>query len=231
MKRLTTDNPKDNVENALNLFYIKDRETWVRGGGPGPEYPDVSLFDFTRQIVRDHIPDVDLPADDGNLAMMMPEWLCDGSDTAEGIIALLYTAAWSYAELRHRLMAYEDTGLAPEEVAKFAKYERATRSLIKDLNDLMAYRMAEQEGRLLILPLKVGQAVYFVLEDLPVFYPETNGWYIGEAEVTEICTRGFSVDPIDGDEKSYFYPYDDIGKTVFLTREEAEAALASLSGA
>lgn len=125
MKRLTTDNPKDNVENALNLFYIKDRETWVRGGGPWPEYADVSLFDFTRQTVKTHIPDADLPEDDDNLSMMMSEWLYDGTDTAEGLIALLYTAAWSYAELRHRLAEYEDTGLEPKEIKELIHIARA----------------------------------------------------------------------------------------------------------
>jgi len=111
MKRLTTDAPQDNYSNALNLFYIKDRETWVRGGGPGPEYPDMSLFDFTRQIVRDHAPNIDLPDDNDTLAIVLTEWLCDGSDSMEGIIALLYTAAWAFAELRERLKTYEDAGL------------------------------------------------------------------------------------------------------------------------
>lgn len=108
MKRLTTDTPKDNLENALNLFYIKDHETWVRGYGPAPEYADVSLFDLTRDIVKTHIPDAELPEDNDNLSNMMPEWLMDGIDSAEGIVALLYTAAWAYAELRHKLMRYED---------------------------------------------------------------------------------------------------------------------------
>ena len=103
MKRLTTDMPKDNLETALNLFYIKDHETWVRGYGPAPEYADVSLFDLTRDIVKTHIPDAELPADNDNLSNMMPEWLMDGIDSAEGIVALLYTAAWAYAELRHKL--------------------------------------------------------------------------------------------------------------------------------
>lgn len=116
MKRLTTDNPKDNIEAALNLFYIKDHETWVRGGGPGPEYADVSLFDYTRQLIKAHIPDVDLGMDDDSLSMMMDEWLFDGPESLEGVFAFLYTAAWAYAELRHRLAAYEDTGLEPEEI-------------------------------------------------------------------------------------------------------------------
>ena len=30
MNRITTDHPSDNIETALNLFYIKNGETWVR---------------------------------------------------------------------------------------------------------------------------------------------------------------------------------------------------------
>lgn len=41
--------------------------------------------------------------------MMMGEWLFDGPDTTEGVMALLYTAAWAYSELRHKLMQYEDS--------------------------------------------------------------------------------------------------------------------------
>lgn len=108
MKRLTTNDPQDNVQTALNLFYIKNQETWVRGGGPWPEYPDVSLFDFTRMLIRGHIPTVKIPEDDNEFSCMMAEWLFDDADSAEGTIATLYTAAWAFAELRQRLMGYED---------------------------------------------------------------------------------------------------------------------------
>lgn len=118
MKRLTTDNPKDNIENALNLFYVKDQWTWVRGGGPAPDYADISLCDFVRVLVQANIPDAELPEDDDNLSDLMCEWLMDEPDTAEGIISLLYTAGWAFAELRHRLAAYEGTGLEPEEIVK-----------------------------------------------------------------------------------------------------------------
>lgn len=114
MKRLTTDAPKDNIQVAVNLFYVKDGWTWVRGGGPAPEYKDVSLCDYIRYIVKVHIPDENLPDDDESLSMMMSEWLLDGTESAEGVIATLYTAAWACAELRHRLMLYENAELRPE---------------------------------------------------------------------------------------------------------------------
>lgn len=122
MKRLTTDAPKCNIEAALNLFYIKDHWTWVRGGGPAPDYADISLNDFVRMLVKAHIPDSpELPADDDNLSMLMAEWLMDDPGTAEGVIALVYAAGWAFAELRHRLAAYEDTGLEPQEVKDMAE--------------------------------------------------------------------------------------------------------------
>lgn len=143
MKRLTTDTPKDNLEMALNLFYIKDHETWVRGYGPAPEYADVSLVDLTRDIVKTHIPDAELPEDNDNLSNMMPEWLMDGFDSAEGIVALLYTAAWAYAELRHKLKQYEDSGLEPGDLQS---------SVNIDYVRIMELLKADKCGRLVVLP-------------------------------------------------------------------------------
>ena len=223
MKRLTTDTPKDNLENALNLFYVLEHETWVRRYGPPPECPDISLDDLMRSLIAKFLSEVKCPQDPADFSFMMAEWLYDDVDTAEGTLALLYSAAWAFAELRERLKAYEDTGLTPKDMAAVRLFAAAADHEMSVR--LLELSVADKDGRLLILPLKVGQAVYFVLEDLPCFYPETSGWYIGEAEVTEVSSRGFSVDPIDGDEKVYFYPYSDIGKNIFLTREEAEAAL------
>lgn len=115
MKRLTTNTPKDNYEAALNLFYIKDQWAWVRGGGPAPDYPDVSLCDYIRLIAKAHIPDAELPEDDQDLSYLMADMLLYEPETVEGLIATLYAAGWAYSELREKLMQYEDTGLSPEE--------------------------------------------------------------------------------------------------------------------
>lgn len=152
MKRLTTDTPKDNLEMALNLFYIKDHETWVRGYGPAPEYADVSLFDLTRDIVKTHIQDAEFPADNDDLSNMMQEWLMDGIDSAEGVVALLYTAAWAYAELRHKLMRYEDNGLTPEEIRNALDVNDIIPEINVTADHLRDLLQAEKEGRLLELP-------------------------------------------------------------------------------
>ena len=63
---------------------------------------------------------------------------------------------------------------------------------------------AEKDGRLVVLPCKVGDMVY-----------QTNGLDIYESEVRKIV---FDTDNIAFDESA-------IGKSIFLTREEADAAL------
>ena len=214
MKRLTTDTPKDNLEAALNLFYIKDHETWVRGGGPGPEYADVSLFSFIRDVVKTHIPDVELPEDDDDLSNMMPEWLMDGIDSAEGIVALLYTAAWAYAELRHKLMRYEDTGLTPEEIRNALDVNDIIPEINVTVDHIRDLLKAEQDGRLLELPFVA--MVEQSLQDgkmkpmgdqkhngrYAVVYVDHNKW---KSPLIDICGK----------------PYD---------REEAEARMAALAG-
>lgn len=125
MWRLTTDTPDDNVMTALNLFYVKDGETWVRGGGAAPDYPDITLFEFIRGVCGVLTPDLELPADNDNLSCLMADLLFDGSDEPTGIVALLYMAAWVCAELRGRLMPYEDTGLEPDAVRALLKRKEA----------------------------------------------------------------------------------------------------------
>lgn len=73
MKRLTTDTPKNNLENALNLFYVLESETWVRRYGPPPECPDISLDDLMRSLIAKFLPEVECPKNPGNFSFMMAE--------------------------------------------------------------------------------------------------------------------------------------------------------------
>lgn len=150
MKRLTTNCPDNNLDAALNLFYIKDFETWVRGGGDGPDYPDIRLYDFIRKAAKILLPDLDFPMDDDDIDCAMGELLLDGPDEPTGLLALLYTAAWSYAELRGRLMRYEDTRLEPEEVDKLTKDWSNLCTVLGECGGIDALRElaeADKEGR------------------------------------------------------------------------------------
>ena len=152
MKRLTTNCPDNNLDAALNLFYIKDSETWVRGGGDGPDYPDIRLYDFIRKAAKILLPDLDFPMDDDGVDYAMGELLLDGPDEPTGLLALLYTAAWSYAELRGRLMQYEDTGLEPAMCANYKTFEDEAISKGVTFQRIVALMEADKAGRLVVLP-------------------------------------------------------------------------------
>jgi len=61
-------------------------------------------------------------------------------------------------------------------------------------------------------PCKVGDTVYTIYSD------DDNGDFIEEPVVVEVSTHRIWIE-------NYFFDYDDIGNTVFLTREQAEQAL------
>ena len=234
MKRLTTNCPDNNLDAALNLFYIKDFETWVRGGGDGPDYPDIRLYDFIRKAAKILLPDLDFPMDDDDgVDYAMGELLLDGPDEPTGLLALLYTAAWSYAELRGRLMQYEDTGKTPVEVS----------TLVKDWNDLCAIVVecggvsrvrvlaeADKSARLVVLPCKVGGTLWVtgrdnVPREMELEAPDIRAVCTDEDNLCmSTCNRkpdGFCAYRLRNDGA-------DIGKTVFLTREEADKALEAM---
>lgn len=106
--RLTTDTPQGNLEQALNLFYAKDSETWVRGYGENGT--DITLLDLMRKLIRQYVePDEILETmSDEDVMFAMVDWLYGGTDCMEGVLALLYLAGWVCAELRECLKRFED---------------------------------------------------------------------------------------------------------------------------
>ena len=220
MKRLTTNCPDNNLDAALNLFYIKDFEAWVRGGGDGPDYPDIRLYDFIRKAAKILLPDLDFPMDDDGVDYAMGELLLDGPDEPTGLLALLYTAAWSYAELRGRLMQYEDTGLMPEEIDMDHEAAETLRQLCRgyDLGRLEELVKADKEGRTVVLPCKVGDTLYRVFAGEILEHKVGNMRYLAIQGRWDIETYPFCS-----------YVESSIGKTIFLTREEAEKALEAMT--
>ena len=103
------------------------------------------------------------------------------------------------AEQLELLAAYEDSGLTPERVQELAA--------------------AERDGRLVVLPCKLGTEVYWIAgvcgKDQVV---------ATIIEAIRLWRDGFALES-GGKTKMRFFAHE-IGKTVFLTRAEAEAALA-----
>ena len=93
--------------------------------------------------------------------------------------------------------------------------------IIPKLEKLSAYETAEEEGRLVILPkCNIGDTVY-----LPIDFQ--NKIYTGEIEGFEYAKmRNTWVAKIRTDDGETCYEaFEDFGKTVFFSREEAEKAL------
>ena len=132
-------------------------------------------------------------------------------------------------QLYARLGDYEDTGLTPQEVISM-KFEwcammDALNSIGGGYTRLRELAEADRDGRLVVRPYSIGETVYVLLKDGAIFYPETNGWYISEEIIEAISHDGFYLgDPVD----DVYTPDSEIGKTVFLTKKAAKAALEAM---
>lgn len=118
-----------------------------------------------------------------------------------------YDAYFDYSEAVKRLGEYEDTGLEPEDVRRLQKDWTSLIMTIEEMGGIghiCDIIKAEQDGRLVMLPCKVGDTVYQI--DAERVYESEVKWII------------FDCDDIAFDERA-------IGGSIFLTREEAEAAL------
>lgn len=118
-----------------------------------------------------------------------------------------------------RLAAYENTGLTPERCAEFARADAEGRYIVmRDAEQEGVARLrelaeADKDGRLVVLPCKVGDTVYKVITiqaQKPVLL-ETQVKTLGQAaDVAQLIGKKNKV------------------INIFLTREEAEAALEAM---
>ena len=90
---------------------------------------------------------------------------------------------------------------------------------------LAKYEDAEEQGLLLRLPCKVGDTVWFVGNDFVNDY-EVRRYIVDESGI--VCIQ--IAKEIDGKDYWNSFRIEDLGKTVFLTKEEAEQKLAEMKG-
>lgn len=114
-----------------------------------------------------------------------------------------------------RLKQYEDIGLEPEKIV-FLKnvVDDAFSDKPEFIEHIRELLRAEKDGRLVVLPCKVGDTIYRCGDPIKKIYE----WQIAYVEVYEDET-------VFVDDSDNTFVEADIGKTVFLTREEAEKAL------
>ena len=125
-------------------------------------------------------------------------------------------------EAKSELDAYRSTGVLPEglnrafnETAIIKLAAQALNTTPDHLRDIIK---AEQDGRLVVLPCKVGDHVWADGREAIVV------WFLGYKTERYLHAQFFD------NAKHTDIPFYEIGKTVFLTREEAEAALALKGG-
>lgn len=118
-------------------------------------------------------------------------------------------------EIANRLAEYEDIGLEPEKIV-FLKnvVDDAFSDKPEFTEHIRELLWAEKDGRLVVLPCKVGDTIYRCGDPIKKIYE----WQIAYVEVYEDET-------VFVDDSDNTFVEADIGKTVFLTREEAEKAL------
>ena len=121
-----------------------------------------------------------------------------------------------------RLKAYEDTERTPEEIDMDHEAAEQLRHLCRDcdLGRLEELVKADKEGRTVVLPCKVGDTLYRVFAGEILEHKVGNMRYLAIQGRWDIETYPFCS-----------YVESSIGKTIFLTREEAEAALEAKSNA
>lgn len=122
------------------------------------------------------------------------------------------------------LRKYLDTGMTPERCAEFARADAEGRYIVmrdaeqEGVASLRELAEADKDGRVVVLPCKVGDTVYFALLGRII-----------EKQVFSIVSFSNSTRIYCGGTSEYFRP-EDIGKSFFLTREEAEKALQEMEG-
>lgn len=144
-----------------------------------------------------------------------------------------YNGSCSQRKAWERLKAYENTGLTPERCAEFARADAEGRYIVmRDAEQEGVARLrelaeADKDGRLVVTPCKVGEKLLVIGRDnvpreMALEAPDIRTVCTDEDNLCmSTCNRkpdGFCAYRLRNDGA-------DVGKSVFLTREEAEKAL------
>ena len=123
-------------------------------------------------------------------------------------------------EVWERLKAYEDAGLSPQACAEAREIEETLSGCDYSISRMVELMKADKEGRVVVLPCRQGDELWTYCN-----HPVKRVYSFTVSDVstlngrTVLNTLGLgTIRP------------EDIGKTVFLTREEAEKALQEMEG-
>ena len=106
--------------------------------------------------------------------------------------------ACSQRKVWERLKEYEDAGLSPQACVEAREIEAGLSAEDYSIHRMVELMRADKDGRLVVLPCKVGDTVWRIKQTFESSYLEPSGFLLQDAL--------------------------DIGKTVFLTCAEAKKA-------
>lgn len=176
----------------------------------------VSYPDEEREVIRKELSDEYTPQFD--MTKMANEEYITKSEAIEAACNAVELFPSEYHEIENainKIAEYEDTGLEPEKIV-FLKnvVDDAFSDKPEFTEHIRELLRAEKDGRLVVLPCKVGDTIYRRGDPIKKIYE----WQIAYVEVYEDET-------VFVDDSDNTFVEADIGKTVFLTHEEAEKAL------
>lgn len=123
-----------------------------------------------------------------------------------------------------RLKAYEDAGLSPQACAEAREIEETLSGCDYSISRMVELMKADKDGRLVVLPVRPVltqscASMLYIVDDDEIYEDSLYEAVVGMSSSgrTNVIYTTLSDQMIFGQEA--------IGKTVFLTREEAEKAL------
>ena len=116
-----------------------------------------------------------------------------------------------------RLKAYEDAGLSPQACAEAREIEETLSGYDYSISRMVELMKADVEGLVLILPC-APDAIYWEKVSGILAQSRFEGLHVYEDGTIKYAGYGMEICA------------EDIGKTVFLSREEAEKALQEMEG-
>ena len=138
-----------------------------------------------------------------------------------------------WAEALERLAAYEDTGLQPEsvEALKLSMMGKAISEIAEfdglPIDRLRELAKADKAGRLVVLPVRpvltpIISSMLYIIDDGDIYEDALYEADVGMSESGKTNVVYTTLSDL------MIFEQADIGKTVFLTREEAEKVLEAM---
>lgn len=130
-----------------------------------------------------------------------------------------YDGNCTQKQVWERLKAYEDSRLSPQACAEAREIEETLSGYDYSISRMVELMKADKDGRVIVLPAKKGDTLYAVTR-----------FGIEKRVVKEIAAPFFYNSYESSDRAALPTAIRNFGKTVFLSREEAEKALQEMEG-